>query len=249
MIAQALQADNVEAYSIVKVATSLACLLLVSAPQFTPFEMLMLELRLTYAQYPVAVAIYRLYLHPLSRFPGPKLWILTRLTFIQSMLRGHNIKDVGRLHAEYGEIVRIAPNELSFAKAEAWNDIYAHRPGHREFPRNPVWWSRPPGQPSSFISADTADHARMRRVLGNAFSEKALRGQEPIVQKYVRLLIERLREKVQAQPDGAVVNIVDWYRYCTVTYLLLDVATNLTITSCYSLTSSVTSTLTSHLIA
>ncbi|CAD6570790.1 MAG: hypothetical protein ASARMPRED_003937 [Alectoria sarmentosa] len=119
------------------------------------------------------------------------------------------------MHAKYGEVVRIAPNELSFAKTEAWNDIYAHRPGHKEFPRNPVWWSRPPGQPSSFISADTTDHARMRRVLGNAFSEKALRGQEPIVRKYVRLLIERLRGKVQAQPDGAVVNIVDWYRYCT----------------------------------
>ena len=138
------------------------------------------------------------------------------------MLRGHNIRDVERLHAKYGEIVRIAPNELSFAKAEAWNDIFAHRPGHKEFPRNPVWWSRPPGQPSSFISADTADHARMRRVMSNAFSEKALREQEHIVQKYVRLLIERLREKVEAQPDGAVVNIVDWYRYCTVSDQLWD---------------------------
>ncbi len=132
------------------------------------------------------------------------------------MLRGHNIRDVERLHAKYGDIVRIAPNELSFAKTEAWNDIYAHRPGHKEFPRNPVWWSRPPGQPSSFISADSTDHARMRRVLGNAFSEKALREQEFIVQKYVRLLIQKLREKAQAEPDGAVVNIVDWYRYCTV---------------------------------
>ena len=153
------------------------------------------------------------------------------------------------MHAKYGEVVRIAPNELSFAKTEAWNDIYAHRPGHKEFPRNPVWWSRPPGQPSSFISADTTDHARMRRVLGNAFSEKALRGQEPIVRKYVRLLIERLRGKVQAQPDGAVVNIVDWYRYCTVIYFLCDVALNLTITSCCSSISSATLTLTNHLIA
>lgn len=132
------------------------------------------------------------------------------------MLRGHNIRDVSRIHKKYGDIVRIAPNELSFAKVEAWNDIYAHRPGHQEFPRNPVWWSRPPGQPSSFITANDVDHARMRRVLGNAFSEKALKAQEPILQKYTRLLVRRLHEIAGDKEDGAVVNIVDWYRFCTV---------------------------------
>jgi cytochrome P450 len=142
------------------------------------------------------------------------------------MLRGRNIRDVARIHEKYGDIVRIAPNELSFAKTEAWNDIFAHRPGQKEFPRNPIWWSRPPGQPSSFITANDVDHARMRRVLGNAFSEKALREQEPILQKYVRLLIKRLKEKAEGKPGGAVVNIVDWYRYCTVLTWLLFITHN-----------------------
>lgn len=132
------------------------------------------------------------------------------------MLRGHNIRDVSKIHEEYGDIVRIAPNELSFAKTEAWNDIFSHRPGHKEFYRNPIWWSTPPGQPNSFISANPADHARMRRVLGDAFSEKALREQEPILQRYVQLMVQQLREKAQTRDSGVVVNIVDWYRYCTV---------------------------------
>jgi len=136
------------------------------------------------------------------------------------MLRGHNIRDVSKLHEQYGDIVRIAPNELSFAKTQAWNDIFAHRPGHKEFPRNPVWWSRPPGQPNSFITAGAEDHARMRKVLGNAFSERSLKAQEPILQRYVRLMVQRLTEKAQARPDGVTVNIVDWYRYCTVSEIL-----------------------------
>jgi cytochrome P450 len=162
------------------------------------------------------VIIYRIYFHPLSRFPGPKFWIVTRLTFVQSMLRGNNIRDVSRIHEKYGDIVRIAPNELSFARIGAWNDIFSHRPGHKEFHRNPIWWSRPPGQPSSFITASPVDHARMRRILAHAFSEKALREQEPILQKYVSLMVHRLREKAHSRHSGVVVNIVDWYRYCTV---------------------------------
>jgi cytochrome P450 len=131
------------------------------------------------------------------------------------MLRGHNIRDVGALHRKYGDIVRIGPNELSFAKTQAWTDIFSHRPGHTEFPRNPVWWSRPPGQPSSFITANDVDHARMRKVLGYAFSDKATREMEPIMQKYVRQLITVLRGQMNGNDDGVVVNIVDYYRYTT----------------------------------
>jgi cytochrome P450 len=132
------------------------------------------------------------------------------------MLRGNNIRDVASIHAKYGDIVRIAPNELSFAKSQAWDDIFGYRPGHQEFPRNPVWWSRPPGQPSSFITASDVDHARMRKVMSHAFSDRALKEMEPILQKYAQLMVQRLRETTAGAgggEKGAVVNIVDWYRF------------------------------------
>lgn len=43
-------------------------------------------------------------------------------------------------HTQYGDVVRIAPNELSFGTRAAWADIYAHRPGHAEAPKDPQWY-------------------------------------------------------------------------------------------------------------
>jgi cytochrome P450 len=41
------------------------------------------------------------------------------------------------------------------------------------------------------------DHSRYRKSLAHAFSEKALRDQEPLIGKYVDLLIEKLKERYQ----------------------------------------------------
>ncbi|KAL9107432.1 MAG: hypothetical protein Q9187_008427, partial [Circinaria calcarea] len=115
--------------------------------------------------------------------------------------------------------VRLAPNEISFAKPEAWNDIFLHRKGHLPFPKNPVWWSSNPGQPQSILAVeDAGDHARMRKLLSYGFVEKALRAQEPLIASYVDLLIARLREKATApetKVSGVVLDIVRWYNYTT----------------------------------
>lgn len=59
----------------------------------------------------------------------------------------------------------------------------------------------------------------MRRLLNHGFTEQALKAQEPIVQKYVGMLIERLRERAEQPEDGsgggAVLDIVPWFNYTT----------------------------------
>ena len=130
------------------------------------------------------------------------------------------VHDIEKLHRIYGPAVRVAPNEISFAKAEAWTDIFRPRPGHSYFPKDPVRWARQPGQPDSLISAaNPEDHARIRKLLSHGFTEHALKTQEPIVQKYVDLLIERLCERAAAPEavngNGAVLDIVPWLNYTT----------------------------------
>lgn len=66
----------------------------------------------------------------------------------------------------------------------------------------------------SIIGANEADHSRQRRLLAHAFSDKALREQEPLVQKYVDLLIHRLHEQVQGEKHGKA-DMVRWYNYTT----------------------------------
>lgn len=117
------------------------------------------------------------------------------------------------IHEEYGDAVRIAPNEVSFATPDAWRDVYTTRLGKPSFAKNPVWYKPPPGQIVSMISTSNyADHARMSGLLKGAFTEKALRDQEHIIQSYVNLLVSSLRETVCS---GNSINIVKWFNCVT----------------------------------
>lgn len=71
-----------------------------------------------YIIYQVILTIYNLTLHPLSKFPGPKLAGATR--FYQAYHALWKLPSTGglyfhleRLHADYGPVVRIAPNRVS----------------------------------------------------------------------------------------------------------------------------------------
>lgn len=74
--------------------------------------------------------LYRLYLHPLAKFPGPKLNAISPLPGILELLRGRLPLSNKKLHDRYGSVVRVSPNELAFNSVGAWEDIYGHRPGH-----------------------------------------------------------------------------------------------------------------------
>ncbi|TVY84721.1 Versicolorin B desaturase [Lachnellula suecica] len=167
--------------------------------------------------YPLARAIHNVYFHPLAHCPGPRRWAASRLPFVWSLLSGMIVHDVDKLHRKYGPVVRVAPNEISFAHMDAWSDIFQGRPGHLPFLKDPVWWAKVPEHPESLITAINPEiHARIRKVLSGGFTQRALRAQEPIVQKYVGLLIERLRGLVVVDDSGsAVLDIVPWFNYTT----------------------------------
>jgi hypothetical protein len=67
---------------------------------------------------------YQLFLHPLSKYPGPLLCRLTDLQKLQFYASKHIDTKTLELHQRYGPIVRIAPNELSFCGAGAVAPIY-----------------------------------------------------------------------------------------------------------------------------
>lgn len=71
-----------------------------------------------------ALAIYRLWFAPLSKFPGPRRTALTRLWIIYHEFRGTRTVVLDKLHAKYGPVVRVAPNEVSFNDAQGLKDIY-----------------------------------------------------------------------------------------------------------------------------
>lgn len=59
------------------------------------------------------------------------------------------------------------------------------------------------------LGADQETHARQRRLLSHAFSEKALREQEPILQFHVNKLMEQLSRRCSSGP----LDLVAWYNF------------------------------------
>ena len=119
------------------------------------------------------------------------------------------------LHLTYASpVVRISPTELSFISSKAWQDIYSHRPGHTLFEKDLKIYGKPPNGVHSLLTAPTGDHARIRRTLDHAFSDKAYKQQQPIVVSYIDNLIKRLGEQSHDQNRGEV-DLVKWYNWMT----------------------------------
>jgi averantin hydroxylase len=129
----------------------------------------------------------------------------------RTSLTGNYHEIIADLHERHGQTVRIGPDEVSYTSAEAWKDIYSHRQGHQEFAKDPYGQVVTVNGIPSIVGATRENHSRYRRLLSHAFSEKGLREQEPLIRKYVDLLIERLH---QYAGDGAQ-NMVNWYSWTT----------------------------------
>ncbi|KAJ5683046.1 cytochrome P450 [Penicillium macrosclerotiorum] len=137
----------------------------------------------------------------------------SRLPIVYGVLTGHSTGWLKRLHAKYGPVVRVAPDELSYSCASAWKDIYGSTP------------SRPSGMPRdntffravedangihSILSANNEDHARMRRLYAQALSKRALAAQEPLILSHVHLMMDKLQ--LQAEKDQPI-DIVDIFNF------------------------------------
>ena len=62
------------------------------------------------------------------------------------------------------------------------------------------------------INANEADHSRQKRLLSHAFSERALRDQEPLIVSYIDLFIRRLRGYAGREEK---VNLEEWLNFLT----------------------------------
>ena len=160
--------------------------------------------------YTIGGIIYNLFFHPLRSFPGPTAWAATRIPLGRSWISGHHHLNLLELHEKYGDTVRTGPDEVSYTNAQAWRDVYAHRKaGDGEFAKEAL--SMPPtvNGVEPIISANRENHARFRRLLSHAFSDRGLREQEPLIREYADLLITRLHES-----DGPQ-DMAKWYSWTT----------------------------------
>lgn len=165
--------------------------------------------------YCIGNIFYNIYLHPLKKYPGPKFLAASRLPYLKWMFSGTLVPHFQILHAQYGPVVRVAPNELSFINLEALKAIYGHRQPGEGFRKNPAFFQPATNGVHSILTSEGDAHSSVRRKILPAFSDKALSEQTDILQHFTSLLIRRLRERVEG-PDGAKpVDMFEWYIWTT----------------------------------
>lgn len=164
--------------------------------------------------------VYGLWLHPLARYPGPPLAAVTRLLFLYHYVAGDAVAWIDKCHQKYGDVVRVEPGRLSYITAEAWKDIYGHttathRANSKEAKNSKQLFSN---GSYSISSAYGPEHARLRKIFSNAFSDRAIRQQEPILLQYARQMVHLVHRELdgpRSQNDGVVFSAVQLFNFAT----------------------------------
>ncbi|KAK8132274.1 isotrichodermin C-15 hydroxylase (cytochrome P-450 monooxygenase CYP65A1) [Apiospora kogelbergensis] len=156
--------------------------------------------------YMIGKDIYLLTLHPLANFPGPILTAISRVPYWEACLTGNQVAWMHNLHSKYGPVVRYSPNELSFIDqgGAEWKAIHGHERGGRELPKAPE------------CAPSHEDHRRFRKLFSPAFSDRALKSNEPILRKHVGLLMSKLGEAVQG---CCTVDMLQMFQFTTFDFM------------------------------
>ncbi|KAI0150369.1 putative cytochrome P450 [Xylariaceae sp. FL1272] len=144
-----------------------------------------------YISYLAGLVFYRLYLSPLSKFPGPKLAIIAKWYefYYDVVLRGQYTLQIQRMHKTYGPIVRINPFELHIEDSVYWDELYLR---HKEYERY-EWMSGRFGANTTTSSTVKSDlHAVRSAPLNPMFSKRSITKLEPVIKEKVELLSQKL---------------------------------------------------------
>ncbi|KAK3896878.1 cytochrome P450-like protein [Staphylotrichum tortipilum] len=161
--------------------------------------------------YTTCLVVYRLFFHPLAKYPGPFLAKLTDGYMLYYAWRGDRHLEFWRLHERYGKFVRFGPNSLSANSAAALKDIYGFRANVRKAEFYDAFVHP---APNTHNARDKDLHARKRRVLSQAFSDGAIKEVERYILGNVRTFCEAIGDYGRAIQDSkgwsSPKNMSDW---------------------------------------
>lgn len=169
--------------------------------------------------YQAATSVQAAFFGPLSKYPGPVIRKFTIIPHALAIALGEQHLDLAKLHSQYGPIVRFGPNHIVFAASnQTWKDIYGFRKGG-VVPKDPLFYGTTiNGVHSVATTTNAADHARQRKVFSNAFSDRALKAQEPLIKTWSLKLAEKLQE---CAASGKKTDMLKYYN-CTTFDIMAD---------------------------
>ncbi|KAM5349747.1 hypothetical protein ACJ41O_006252 [Fusarium nematophilum] len=156
----------------------------------------------------VASAFHHLFFHPLRKFPGPPLARVSRLWSRIGNLKGRKSERIHEAHRKYGTIVRIGPNELSFAEPGAVREIY----NSDVFVKEESFYRAKRIFHEDFLLSyrDPEAHKQRRKLLSRGFSQAAMLDFEPHIDTKITAMLDHWAEK--AVPSQAI-DVYSWVHW------------------------------------
>ncbi|KAL4804596.1 cytochrome P450 [Aspergillus unguis] len=129
---------------------------------------------------------YNLFFHPLCHYPGPLLARLSGLWGFYLNLKGRRAHDIIKAHQQYGPVVRIAPNLLSFSSPQAAREIYTSP----KFTKASGFYIAKHifNEDMLLTFRDPHRHRQRRKLLSRGFSQAALTEFEPHIAEKIDAL-------------------------------------------------------------
>jgi cytochrome P450 len=194
-------------------------------PLELPAGFLLSALGLLWLIYCACVIIYRLCFSPLAKFPGPKLaaitgWYEAYFDLIHQG-GGQFPFEIKRMHARYGPIVRINPDELHVADPDFYNVLYTTGAAYDK----PVKFEARFGVPFSLMATASGQVHKVRRAaVSPLFAKARVRDTYSVlVQASLNRISQRLDEEWKGKQgsEGAVLNVLDMLK-CFTADIIMD---------------------------
>ncbi|KAK4233754.1 hypothetical protein C8A03DRAFT_47769 [Achaetomium macrosporum] len=137
------------------------------------------------------LVFYRLFLHPLARFPGPRLAAVSRWYegYYDLVLGGQYTLKIRELHKQYGPIIRISPHELHVTDPAFYDKVYRMDGRWDKY----AWMYNAFGAPTSTIfSVDHDAHKARRAAIAPLFSKAKIAARQDVIHKNVDRLCRRI---------------------------------------------------------
>ncbi|TBU44047.1 cytochrome P450 [Dichomitus squalens] len=146
--------------------------------------------------------LYRSWFAPLARLPGPLICSMTRLPLMYHEFHGDRRLFIHSLHMQYGPVVRVAPNEVSYATREAVKEIYASGgSGYDKSSFYSLFQNFETGNMFSTLQKD--EHAAVKKQFAERYSKIHVSKPEvsSVIQENVDAFMSRATERLGASVD------------------------------------------------
>ncbi|EXL68059.1 hypothetical protein FOPG_15856 [Fusarium oxysporum f. sp. conglutinans race 2 54008] len=152
--------------------------------------------------YLIQSIIYNLYFHPFRNYPGPILAKISLIWSRRANIHGLKYMKIHEAHQRYGPVVRIAPNELSFADPSAVRDIYMTDAFQKE--ENFYFSKRGYEEEHLFSFRNPDAHNQRRKLLARGYSQGSLLSIEKEIAAKIKTFLDLLATKAT---DGNAVDV------------------------------------------